>query len=77
MDEIIEAKLVELPKSSLKFLMEVAMQFYSNDKTVRKSTKQDLKTFKSQFLVTQAKKVEKLVSMMLRNKKLLIYWVII
>ena len=40
------------------------MQIISNDKTVRNDTIQDLKEFNSQFLTTQAKKGEQLVSMM-------------
>ena len=44
--------------------MELAMQFISNDKTVRNNTLQDLKDFNQQSLTTQAKKGEKLVSMM-------------
>ena len=40
------------------------MQIISNDKTVRKDTIQDLKAFNSQSLKTQAKKGERLVSMM-------------
>ena len=44
--------------------MELAMQTFSNDKTVRNDTVQDLKEFNSQSLATQAKKGEQLVSMM-------------
>ena len=44
--------------------MELATQFISNDKTVRKNTIQDLKEFNSQSLSTQAKKGEQLVSLM-------------
>ena len=44
--------------------MELAMQIISNDKTVRKDTIQDLKDFNQQSLTTQAKKGDKLVSMM-------------
>ena len=40
------------------------MQFFSNDKTVRNNTIQDLKEFNQQSLTTQAKKGEQLVSMM-------------
>ena len=50
------------------------MQFFSNDKTVRSDTIQDLKEFNSQFLKKQAKKGEQLVSMMPAIKNLLIYW---
>ena len=49
--------------------MELAMQIISNDKTVRNDTVQDLKEFNSQFLATQAKKGEQLVSMMPAIKK--------
>ena len=41
--------------------MELAMQFISNEKTVRSDTVQDLKEFNSQSLSTRAKKGEKLV----------------
>ena len=44
--------------------MELVMQLSSNDKTVRNDTRQDLKDFNQQFLTTQAKKGEQLVSMM-------------
>ena len=44
--------------------MELAMQMISNDKTVRNDKIQDFKDFKQQSLTTQAKKGEKLVSMM-------------
>ena len=40
------------------------MQFIFNDKTVASKTVQDLKDFYSQFLKSQAKKGEQLVSMM-------------
>ena len=36
--------------------MELAMQIFSNDKTVRIDTKQDFEDFNSQSLSTQAKK---------------------
>ena len=49
--------------------METAMQIISNDKTVRNDTVQDLKKFNSQFLATQTKKGEQLVSMMPPIKK--------
>ena len=49
--------------------MELAMQIFSNDKTVRNDTVQDLKEFNSQSLATQAKKGEQLVSMMPAIKK--------
>ena len=49
--------------------MELAMQIISNDKTVRNDTIQDLKEFNLQFLTTQAKKGEQLVSMMPAIKK--------
>ena len=44
--------------------MEIATQINSSDQTVRISTVQDLKDFNSQFLATQAKKGEQLVSLM-------------
>ena len=40
------------------------MQIISNDKTVRRKTLQGLEDFNSQFLATQAKKGEHLVSKM-------------
>ena len=49
--------------------MDLAMQFISNDKTVRNDTIQDLKEFNSQPLSTQAKKGEQLVSLMPAIKK--------
>ena len=49
--------------------MELATQFVSNDKTVRRDTIQDLKDFSSQSLIPQAKKGEQLVSMMPAIKK--------
>ena len=49
--------------------MELAMQIISNEKTVRNDTIQDLKEFNSQYLSTQAKKGEQLVSMMSAIKK--------
>ena len=49
--------------------MELAIQIISNDKTVRSDTIQDLKEFNSQSLTTQAKKGERLVSMMPAIKK--------
>ena len=45
------------------------MQSISNDKTVRNDTIQDLKEFNQQSLTIQAKKGEKLVSMMPALKK--------
>ena len=45
------------------------MQIISSDKTVRSNTVQKIKNFNSQFLATQAKKGEELVSMMPTNKK--------
>ena len=36
--------------------MEIALQFISNDKTVRSDTVQDLKEFNSQSLAAQLKK---------------------
>ena len=44
--------------------MQLAIQIVSNDKTVRSDTVQDLMKFNNQSLATQAKKGEKLVSMM-------------
>ena len=40
------------------------MQIISTDKTVRSDTIEDIIEFNSQSLITQAKKVEQLVSMM-------------
>ena len=40
------------------------MHIISNDKTIRSNTVQDLKDFNSQYLATQAKTGEQLVSMM-------------
>ena len=45
------------------------MQFISNDQTIRSSTVQDSKDFNYQSLATQAKKGEKLVSLMPAIKK--------
>ena len=45
------------------------MQIISTDKTVRIDTVQDFKEFNSQYLATQAKKGEQLVSMMPAIKK--------
>ena len=47
------------------------MQIISNDKTVRSSTVQVLKEFNSQFLATQAKKGEQLVTLTPAIKKAL------
>ena len=47
----------------------MAMQIFSNDKTVRNDTIQDLKEFNSQSLSSQAKKGEQLISMMPAIKK--------
>ena len=44
--------------------MKLAVQIISNGQTVRSSTVQDLKQLSSQSLATQARKGEKLVSMM-------------
>ena len=49
--------------------MELAMQFISNDETVRNDTIQDLKEFNHQSSTTQAKKGEQLVSMTPAIKK--------
>ena len=49
--------------------MELAMQIFSSDKTVRNYTVQDLKESNSQSLATQAKKGAQLVSMMPAIKK--------
>ena len=43
---------------------DLAIQIISTDKFVRSDTKEDLQKFNSQSLTTQAKKGEKLVSMM-------------
>ena len=43
--------------------MDLAMQNFSNDQTVRNNTAQDLKDFKTQSLATQAKKGKQLISM--------------
>ena len=53
--------------------MELAMEIFSNDRTIRSETIQDLKDFNSQSLSTQAKKGVQIVSMMPAIKKLLIY----
>ena len=45
------------------------MQIISNEKTVRNDTMQDLKEFNSQYLSTQAKKGEQLVSLTPAIKK--------
>ena len=45
------------------------MQIISNDKSIRNDTVQDLKEFNSQYLASQAKKCEQLVSMMPPIKK--------
>ena len=45
------------------------MQIVANDKLVRSDTVQDLKEFNSEFLATQTKKGEQLVSMMPYIKK--------
>ena len=49
--------------------MELAMQLISTDQTVRNDTIQDLKDFNQQWLSTQAKKGEQLISMMPAIKK--------
>ena len=51
--------------------MELAMQIFSTDKTVRSDTIEGLKEFNSQSLSTRAKKGEQLVSMMPAIKKAL------
>ena len=51
------------------YLLELAMQSVSSDKTVRSDTIQDFKEFNSQSLTTQAKKEEQLVSLMPAIKK--------
>ena len=45
------------------------MQIISNDKTVRNDTLQDIKELSQQSLTTQAKKGERIVSMMPAIKK--------
>ena len=49
--------------------MELAIQLFSTDQTVRIDTIQDLKDFNQQTLSTQAKKGEQLTSMMPAIKK--------
>ena len=49
--------------------MDLGMQVFSTDKSVRNDTEQDLKDFNQQSLTTQAKKGEQLVSMMPAIKK--------
>ena len=49
--------------------MDLAIQLITNDKTVRNDTVQDLKELHSQSLITPAKKIEQLVSMMPAIKK--------
>ena len=49
--------------------MDLARQTIANDKTVRSDTVQDLKDFSNQFLATQAKRGEQIVSMMPASKK--------
>ena len=49
--------------------MSLAMQFISNDQTVRSNRRQDVKEFNFQSVATQAKKGESLVSMMPAIKK--------
>ena len=49
--------------------MDLVMQIFSNDKTVRCDTVQDLKKFNSESLATQAEKSEQLVRMMPAIKK--------
>ena len=46
------------------------MHFISNDKTVRSKTAQNIKECNSQSLATQAKKGERLVSMMPAIRKI-------
>ena len=49
--------------------IELAMQSFSNDKSKRSNTVNDLKEFNNQSLATQAKKGEQLVSLMPAIKK--------
>ena len=49
--------------------MDLAIQIFAKEKTVRTETIQDLKKFNAQSLTTQAKKGEQLVSMMPVIKK--------
>ena len=49
--------------------MKLALQFISNDQTVRSDAVQDSKEFNPQSIATQAKKGEQLVSMMPAIKK--------
>ena len=51
--------------------MELALQFISNERTVRSNTVQDLKDVNSQSVATQAKKGEQLVSVMPAIRKAL------
>ena len=51
--------------------MDLAMQLNSTDESVRNGTMEDLKDFNNQYLTTQAKKGEQLVSMMPAIKKTL------
>ena len=53
------------------FSMDLAMQFIFNDQNVKKNTIQDLKEYNFQFLSTQARKGEQLVSLMPAIKKTL------
>ena len=48
--------------------MDLAIQIYANDKTVRSDTVHHLKEFNNQSIATQAKKGEQLVFMMPANK---------
>ena len=50
--------------------MELAKQIIFNDKTVKNDTMQDMKEFNQQFLTTQKKKGEQLVSIMPAIKKI-------
>ena len=49
---------------------ELAMQFISNDKTVRSNTVQDFKDLNSQSLATQAKRSEQIFSLILVSRKI-------
>ena len=54
---------------NINLYMELAMQIIFNDQTLRSNTVQDIKKFNSQSLSAQAKKGERIVSMMTANRK--------
>ena len=57
--------------------MELALHFFSSDKTVRSDRVQDLKDFNTQSLATQAEEGEQLVSMMPAIRRTSDLWVMI